>query len=84
MKTKKPDATKDLQSHSWGPPGAILTSVLSEKEKYHMASLKYGIQKDMIQMNLLTKLKVIHRLRERTYGYHKERVGERARLRVCD
>ena len=37
-----------------------------------MASLKYGIQKDMIQMNLLTKLKVIHRLRERTYGCRQE------------
>ena len=40
-----------------------------------MASLKYGIQKDMIQMNLLTKLKVIHRLRERTYGCWGESYG---------
>ena len=32
-------------------------------------------KKEMIQMNLFTKQKQIHRLRERTYGYQVERVG---------
>ena len=37
-----------------------------------------------MQMNLFTEQKETHRLRERTYGYHRGRVGERARLRVWD
>ena len=35
----------------------------SEKEKYHVTSLICGIQKEVIQMNLLTKQKQTHRLR---------------------
>ena len=40
----------------------------SEKEKYHMASLISGIEEEMIQMNLLSKQKEIHRLGKRTHG----------------
>ena len=36
----------------------------TEKEKYRMTSLTCGIEKEMIQVNLLTKQKEIHRLRE--------------------
>ena len=44
----------------------VMLSELSqtEKEKYHMTSLIYGIKKEMIQMNLLMKQKLTHRLRE--------------------
>ena len=41
-------------------------------------------QKKMIQMNLFTKQKQTHRLRERTYGYQRGRVGGRDRLGVWD
>ena len=36
----------------------------TEKEKYRMISLICGILKKMIQMNLITKQKQTHRLRE--------------------
>ena len=43
----------------------ILSEVCqTEKEKYCMTSLICGIEKEMIQVNLITKQKVIHRLRE--------------------
>ena len=44
----------------------VMSSELSqtEKEKYHMTSLICGIKKEMIQMNLLMKQKLTHRLRE--------------------
>ena len=38
----------------------------------------------MIQMNLFTKQKQTHRLREWTYGYQGGRVGGSDRLRVWD
>ena len=38
-----------------------------EKDKYHMISLIYGIE-NMTQMNLSTKQKQTHRLREQTCG----------------
>ena len=40
----------------------------TEKEKCHMTSLICGMEKKMIQMNLLTKQKETHRLREWNYG----------------
>ena len=36
----------------------------------------------MIQMNLFTKQKQTHRLREGTYGYQRGRVGEGERLGI--
>jgi len=41
----------------------------TEKEKYHMTFLICGIQKGMLQMNLLTKQKQTLRLGEQTYGF---------------
>ena len=38
----------------------------------------------MIQMNLFTKQRQTHRLREWTYGYQGGRMGERDRLGVWD
>ena len=40
--------------------------------------------KKMIQMNLFTKQKQTHRLRERIYGYQGGSVGGRDRLGVWD
>ena len=40
----------------------------TEKEKYHMTFLTCIISKEMIQMNMLTKQKETHRLRERIHG----------------
>ena len=41
----------------------------TETEKYNMISLIGAIQKEMLQMNLFTKQKQMHRLGERTSGY---------------
>ena len=47
----------------------ILSEVKSDREREnHMISLISGILKEMIQMNLFTEQKQIHRLREGTYG----------------
>ena len=44
---------------------AILSEVSqTEKEKYSMTSLICGIKKEMIQINLRSKQKETHRLRE--------------------
>ena len=48
----------------------------TEKGKYHMISLTCGILKKMIQMNLFTNQKQIHRLRKQTYGYQRGKAGE--------
>ena len=56
----------------------------TEKDKYHTISLICRILKKMIQMNLFTKQKQTHRLREGTYGYQGGRVGGRDRLGVWD
>ena len=45
----------------------------SDRERHHMMSLKCGLKK-RIQMNLYTKWKRTHRLREQAYGYQWERV----------
>ena len=47
----------------------------TEKDKYHMISFICKILKKMIQMNLFTKQKQTHRLREQTYGYRGEGRG---------
>ena len=51
---------------TWMDLESVLLSEVSqtEKEKYHMTSLTCGIQKEMIQMNILTKQKETHRLRK--------------------
>ena len=51
---------------TWMDLESVLLSEVSqtEKEKYHMTSLTCGIQKEMIQMNTLTKQKETHRLRK--------------------
>ena len=47
----------------------------TEKDKYHgIASMGNLKKKKMIQMNLLTKQKQTHRLKERTYSYQEEMV----------
>ena len=46
----------------------------TEMEKYHLTSLMSGIYKEMIQMNLLAKLKQDHR--QGTYGFQVEESGE--------
>ena len=61
----------------------VLSEVRQRKTNiiwYHL----YAESKKMIQMNLFTKQKQTHRLRERTYGYQRGRVGGRDRLGVWD
>ena len=55
---------------TWTDLENVMLSEVSqaEKEKHPMTPLICGIQKEMIQMNLLTKQKEIHRLRKRTCG----------------
>ena len=47
----------------------------TEREKYHMIYLICRIQKEMIEMNLPTKQKQIHRLPEPAYGCREEGMG---------
>ena len=48
----------------------------TEEEEYHMASLMCGIQREMIQMILLTKQKQTYRLGEEAYGCQGKRSGK--------
>ena len=59
-----------LFATAWMDLKIVIRSEVSqtEKEKYHMTSLICGISKEMIQMNLLTKQKETHRLREQTHS----------------
>ena len=61
---------------TWMDLESVILSVVSktEKEKYHMTSLICGIQKEVIQINLLTKQKETHRLRKWTHGFWGERI----------
>ena len=47
----------------------------TEKEKYHVTSIIYRIQKESIQMKLLTKQKETHRLRNQTCGCQGEGIA---------
>ena len=51
---------------TWMDPEIIILSEVcqTEKDKYHMLSL-------MIQMNVFSKQKQIHRNRKQTYGYQR-------------
>ena len=50
----------------------IITEVSEvKKDKYHMTSFIEWNLKKMIQMNLFTKQKEIHRLRKKVYGYQR-------------
>ena len=55
---------------TWMDLEIVILSEVSQtgKDKYCMILLICGI-KNMMQMNLFTKQKQTHRLRERTYGY---------------
>ena len=59
---------------TWMDLGSIILSEVSqaEKEKCHMISLICKIQNEIIQLNLLTKQKETHRLREQTYGFQEK------------
>ena len=59
---------------TWMDLGSIILSEVSqaEKEKCHMISLLCEIQNEIIQLNLLTKQKETHRLREQTYGFQEK------------
>ena len=61
---------------TWMELEIIILSEVSqtEKDKYHMILLICGIKKKNDTMNLFTKQKETHRLRERTYHY--QRGGE--------
>ena len=65
-------------AETWIDLETVLQSEVSQKEKnkYHMVSLICGILKKMIQMNLFTNQKQIHRLRKQTYGYQRGKAGE--------
>ena len=56
---------------TWMDLESVILSKVSqmEKENYHMTALICGIEKEMIQMNLLAKQKEIHRLRKQTHGH---------------
>ena len=60
---------------TWVDLEIIILSEVSqtEKDKYHITYMRN--LKKMIQMNLFTKQKQTHRLREWTYGYEGGRVG---------
>ena len=65
---KKSEIT--LFATAWMDLEIVIRSEVSqtEKEKYHTTSLICGISKEMIQMNLLTKQKETHGLREGTHS----------------
>ena len=44
-----------LSAATWMDVEIVTLSEAPDREKYHMTSLICGIQKEMIQMNLLTK-----------------------------
>ena len=46
----------------YGPRDCHAEKTKSEKEKYYMTSLVCGIEKEMIQMNLVTKQEQTHSL----------------------
>ena len=54
---------------TWMDLEVVILSEVSqiEKEKYHMASLTCGIEKEMIQVSLLMKQEETHRLKEQTW-----------------
>ena len=56
---------------TWMDLETVILSEVSqtEKEKYCMISLICGIEKEMIQVNLFTKQRQTHRLKEGTSGY---------------
>ena len=55
---------------TWMDLETVILSEVSqtEKEKYHVTSIVYRIQKEIMQMKLLTKQKETHRLRKQTHG----------------
>ena len=55
----------------------------TEKDKYHMISLVYGILK-VNTMKLFSKQKQTHRLRKQTYGYQRGRGEGKDKLGVWD
>ena len=63
-----------LLAATWMNLESVILSEVSwtAKEKYCIASLICGIQKELIQMNLLIKQKEIHGLRKWTYGWQGE------------
>ena len=64
--------------------GIMLSEISqTEKDKYYMISLMYGIEK-IIQMNLCTKQKQTHKHRKQTYGYQRGKGGGRDKLGVWD
>ena len=54
----------------WTDLEMVMLSEVNET-KINMISLTCGILKKMIQMNLFTKQKGIHRHRKQTYGYQR-------------
>ena len=71
---------------TWVDLQIIILSEVSqtEKDKYHMISLIYGVLKKMIQMNLFTKQNQTHRLRKHTYSYQRGKVGGEDKLGAWD
>ena len=67
---------------------AVVIIILSEvkqteRDKHHMISLAYAIQKKMIQRNLFTKQKQTHRYRKQT-GLPKGKARQRDKLGIWD
>ena len=62
---------------SWNTTSfGFLTDIKKNVNDYDMISILYGIWKEMIQINLFTKQKQIHRLREPTYGSSPQQRGQ--------
>ena len=59
--------------------GADRLMVIGRRERVILYDIAYvqNLKKKMIQMNLFTKQKQTHRLREQTYGYQGGWVGGR-------
>ena len=66
----KKNETRPFVPTWMGLESVILSEVSQmEKENYHMTSFICGIEKEMIQMNLLAKQKETHRLRKQSHGH---------------
>lgn len=59
--------------------------IILSKSKTNMRSPIYGIKKKKeMQMNLFTKHRQSHKSQKQIYGYQRENVGRRDKLRIWD
>ena len=71
----KKEWSNAICSNMNGPTDRYTKWSKSEREKQISYDTTYVESKKMVQMNLFTKQKQIHRLQKQTYGYQKGKVG---------